>query len=216
MVKIAAASFAMGEGGDTVTIDKDYWLDRAEVTVDQYRACVRAKTCARASATVGLDAGEASTWDSKCNESRAALDHPMNCVTAAQAEAYCGWKGARLPTEAEWELAARGTRARKYVWGAGAPDCSMACFDRNERCRDSAHGIFSCAGKQFGDDRTDDLVYDLAANVSEWTSTGGDERVVRGGNFFDGGETLRATHRRTVAAASSHPTIGFRCAVSVE
>ena len=190
--------------------------NRAEVTVEGYRACVRAKKCTRADITIGLDPGEAATWNSKCNESRGALDHPMNCVTAAQAEAYCAWKSARLPTEAEWELAARGTRGRKYVWGGGDPNCSMACFDRNERCLDGAHGIVSCPVKDFADDRTDDLVYDLAANVSEWTSTGGDDRVVRGGNFFDGAEAVKATYRRTFSAASSHPTIGFRCAASVE
>ena len=148
--------------------------------------------------------------------SRSALDHPMNCVTATQAEAYCAWKSARLPTEVEWELAARGTRGRKYVWGGGDPNCGMACFDRNERCLDGSRGIVSCAVKQFADDRTDDLVYDLAANVSEWTSTGGDDRVVRGGNFFDAADTLKATYRRTVAAPSSHPTIGFRCAADLE
>jgi serine/threonine-protein kinase len=216
MMKIHAATFGMGPEDKQVTIDKDFWLDRAEVTVEGYRACVRAKKCTRADITIGLDPGEAATWNSKCNESRGALDHPMNCVTAAQAEAYCAWKSARLPTEAEWELAARGTRGRKYVWGGGDPNCSMACFDRNERCLDGAHGIVSCPVKDFADDRTDDLVYDLAANVSEWTSTGGDDRVVRGGNFFDGAEAVKATYRRTFSAVSSHPTIGFRCAASVE
>ncbi len=216
MVKIHAATFGMGEDDKQVTIEKDFWLDRAEVTVEGYRACVRAKKCTRAEITTGLPPDEASTWNSKCNESRGALDHPMNCVTATQAEAYCAWKSARLPTEVEWELAARGTRGRKYVWGGGDPNCGMACFDRNERCLDGSRGIVSCAVKQFADDRTDDLVYDLAANVSEWTSTGGDDRVVRGGNFFDAADTLKATYRRTVAAPSSHPTIGFRCAADLE
>ncbi|HTJ84370.1 MAG TPA: SUMF1/EgtB/PvdO family nonheme iron enzyme, partial [Polyangiaceae bacterium] len=216
MVKIHAATFAMGEDGTSTTVDKDFWLDRHEVTVEDYRACIRAKKCTRAELAIGLDPSEAGTWNPKCNEARGALDNPMNCVTAAQAEAYCAWKSARLPTEPEWELAARGGRDRKYVWGGGDPNCSMACFDRNEHCHDASHPIVSCSVKEFSDDRTDDLVYDLAANVSEWTSTGGDERVVRGGNFFDGAETLKATYRRTFAATSSHPTIGFRCAASVE
>jgi len=216
MVKIHAATFAMGDDATETTVDKDFWLDRTEVTVEKYRACVRARKCSRAEITAGLDPSDAGIWNSKCNETRGALDNPMNCVTATQAEAFCTWKNARLPTDAEWELAARGERGRKYVWGGGDPNCSMACFGRNEQCPDAGHAVISCAVQQFSDDRTDDLVYDLAGNVAEWTSSGGDDRVVRGGDFYTNADGLRGTSRRTFAASASHPRIGFRCAANVE
>lgn len=216
MVLIRAATFPMGEDGAATTIEKDFYLETREVTVDQYQDCIRARRCSPADKTVGLDASEVGTWDPKCNQARDERTHPVNCVTAAQAEAYCQWRGRRLPTDVEWELAARGTRGRNYVWGGGDPNCALACYDRNERCLDSGKGIVTCQCGQFPEDQTDDHVYDLAGNVAEWTSVGGDDRVVRGGSFFDGPESLRTTYKREFNAAWSHPTIGFRCALAAD
>jgi eukaryotic-like serine/threonine-protein kinase len=227
MVKIRAASFAMGTAGVDTRITRDFWLDRQEVTVARYRACVNAGRCTAAEkASNPDDADYAEVWGSRCNAKRGADDHPQNCVTAAQAEAYCAFVGARLPSEAEWELAARGANGRRYAWGGGAPACDVACFDRNVGCREPGVEVQSCSAGSYAQDRTEELVYDLAGNVSEWTADGFGEpsggadpkrspagaRVVRGASFFDGETALVATHRFSVAAEAALVTVGFRCA----
>jgi eukaryotic-like serine/threonine-protein kinase len=227
MVKIRAASFAMGTGSVDTRITRDFWLDRQEVTVARYRACVNAGRCTPAEKPTNPDEPDyAEVWGSRCNAKRGADEHPQNCVTAAQAEAYCAFVGARLPSEAEWELAARGSNGRRYAWGGGAPACDVACFDRNVGCREPGVEVQSCAAGSYAQDRTEELVYDLAGNVSEWTADGfGDisggadpkrphsgARVVRGASFFDGEAALSATHRFSVAAGAALVTVGFRCA----
>ncbi len=227
MVKIRAAAFAMGTGSVDTRISRDFWLDRQEVTVARYRACVNAGRCTPAEKASNPDDPDyAEVWQSRCNARRGADDHPQNCVTAAQAEAYCAFVGARLPSEAEWELAARGANGRRHAWGGGAPACDVACFDRNVGCRQPGVEVESCVSGSYAQDRTEELVYDLAGNVSEWTAdgygelTGGTDpkrapssaRVVRGASFFDGEAALLATHRFSIPAEASLVTVGFRCA----
>jgi serine/threonine-protein kinase len=226
MVRIRGASFALGSDGLSTRLTRDYWIDRYEVTVARYRACVHAGKCTPASeARHPEDSAYGDVWGTRCNAKRQADDHPQNCVTAAQAETYCAFKGGRLPTEAEWELAARGPHGRRYAWGGGAPACDVACYDRNVGCREAGVEVSSCPAGAFAQDRTEELVYDLAGNVAEWTAdgygdlTGGDDpkrtpgstRAVRGGSFFDGDAALLATHRTSLPADAALVTVGFRC-----
>jgi serine/threonine-protein kinase len=158
----------------------------------------------------------AETWTRRCNAPRGAGDHPINCVDFPGAEAYCRWLGKRLPTEAEWELAARGRDARAYPWGADAPACGRACFDKNGACRDPDASVATCAAGMYPADRTPEGIYDLGGNVAEWTSdAAGDRslRVVRGGSFIDADDALRATTRAVVPASLAHVAVGFRCAL---
>jgi serine/threonine-protein kinase len=158
----------------------------------------------------------AETWTRRCNAPRGAGDHPINCVDYAGAEAYCRWVGKRLPTEAEWELAARGPEGRPHPWGSDAPTCGRACIDRNGACRDPDVSVATCAAGAHPADRTPEGIFDLGGNVAEWTAdAAGDRalRVVRGASFIDGEEALRATTRAPVPAALAHVGIGFRCAL---
>ena len=98
-------------------------MDLTEVTVAIYDACVRAGSCTRAG---GPD------LDPFCNEGKPErANHPINCVDWNQAMTYCNYIGARLPTEPEWEYAARGSDGRKYPWGNTPPNAHLlnACGD---------------------------------------------------------------------------------------
>jgi formylglycine-generating enzyme required for sulfatase activity len=151
--------------------------------------------------------------------------HPVNEVTWNGARQYCAWRGARLPTEAEWEAAARGREGRVYPWGNAPPDAERAVFGR--RSNDTEAVGRRPAGA------TPEGVHDLAGNVAEWTSTlyrpypyraddgredpdATGERVTRGGDhvFDSAPEKLRGAFRAgfSRAPAVGHRHIGFRCA----
>lgn len=141
MKPVIGGSFAMGSNDKSfplwqpahkVTLDT-FCLDVHEVTVSSYRTCVEGGKCKPADAKPSFPKSEGTSEDehAKVLEATAELcnvpgsgrdDHPVNCVDWARADAYCRAQGFRLPTEAEWELAARGTDGRKFPWGDDAGD----------------------------------------------------------------------------------------------
>lgn len=208
MVWVPPGSFVMGERGASaaryVTLG-GFWIDRTEVTAAAYRRCVNAGSCPEASDPFGL---------------LRAPDAPAVNVTHAMAAAYCAWRGGRLPTEAEWEYAARGAEGRTYPWGERAPDCSLA---RALGCGASPIqvGRLPAGASPFG-------ALDMAGNVAEWTAdrwealapgsfrdpttaAGGHERVVRGGAFDEPASALRASARMRRDEREARYDLGFRC-----
>ena len=235
MVRIKAATFSMGEKGIDTTITKDFFLDKYEVSVRAYKECFVARKCPQADTVLDATAADpdkfSQEWSARCNARGGnSSDAPMNCVDAIAAQKYCEWKGKRLPTEAEWELAARGTEGRKYSWGANEPECAQACFDKNGQCLDAGNAVRTCLVGKHSDDKTPDSIFDLAGDVSEWTSDGfgdlkggkdprgpaGGERVVRGGSFLSTVDQITATTRRSVSPKVANVEIGFRCAADVK
>ncbi len=188
-------------------------IDRTEVTTGAYRECIAAGSCTPAG------------HDPYCNAARAKSDdQPINCVDWDQARTYCAWRGMRLPTEAEWEYAARGTDGRTYPWGNSRPS-SQLCWDgpgsdlgRGRRRGTCAVGTHPAGRSAFG-------VEDMAGNVWEWTADAyspaydqppTDLRVVRGGTWFGYDRSdVRASLRFRVFSTTSDYGIGFRCVRSM-
>lgn len=152
-------------------------------------------------------------------------EHPVSESTWQGAVAFCAWRGARLPSEAEWEAAARGTAGRTYPWGEAPPTADRAVFGRGRGETDPVGSHPRGA--------TPEGVFDLAGNVAEWTSSlfrpypydaddgredpdARGERVTRGGDHvFDvAPEQLKATFRDGYSRnpLRGHRHIGFRCA----
>jgi formylglycine-generating enzyme required for sulfatase activity len=152
-------------------------------------------------------------------------NHPVTEVTWAGALAYCRWRGARLPSEVEWEAAARGVEGRTFPWGEAMPTTELAVIDR------PSGDILPVGSAPRG--ATPEGLLDMAGSLLEWTSTldrpypyraddGREdltlpgERIVRGGNYvFDDTPERLTTWNRTVSwrnPATGHRQIGFRCA----
>lgn len=218
MVYVPAGEFWM----DSTDADKVYlaafWIDRTEVTNSQYRRCVEApeKECAPPSQT-GSHTRPSYYDDSDFD------DYPVIYTSWHQANAYCRWAGKRLPTEAEWEKAARGTDGRIYPWGDDDDaECNRANHD-NCVGDTTAVGSYPAGQSLYG-------ALDLAGNVWEWTNSlykpypykGEDgredpsapgERVVRGGSWGHKLADARVTYRWKEEAYSNWETQGFRCAL---
>ena len=246
MVNVPAGSFVMGcprLAAATCRIDESpahrvtlsaYAIDVFEVTVGEYQACIHAGACSYRQHGVG-ELPDPSFDICREQFHSGAWRHPVVCVSAYQAADYCHWQHKRLPTEAEWERAARGDDARLHPWGDTSPTPDLACIDPLGPCDVGQHPR---GASPFG-------IQDMAGNAAEWVSdfyhpkyysmsptqapTGfrdllpvelqicQDARctVARGGSWRDGADALRSTARAT-GAATGDPwwsrTVGFRCA----
>jgi len=236
MVEIPGGSYTLGEPGgiygDTGSIVRvsTFLLDATEVTVSAYAACVRAGRCAPAATTVqmeGLPAAEAARWSAACNGDRPdRAEHPVNCVDWSQAQAYCAFAGKRLPSEAEWEWAARGGGAGiAYPWGNDPPGDRVCWGGPGNETAGPRSGTCPVATHPRG--ATPSGVQDLAGNVWEWTSSedvvaadsrgrgGTPVKIARGGGWSSTTPAqltaaIRAKDLPTMRAAD----LGFRCARS--
>ncbi len=205
----------------TVTLDA-FWMDTAEVTVLGYGTCVAAGACTTPHSDGGV---------SVCNwEAAGAGNDPITCVDWNQAASYCAWAGKRLPTEAEWEKAARGTDARTYPWGEATPTCAYAVFDVNGASDGCGTGSTWPVGAKPAGDSPYGL-HDMAGNAEEWVAdwysatyysvsppanptgpSSGSDKVLRGGNWYLDAAYLDTTYRYHLAPSSWLPSTGFRCA----
>lgn len=236
---VEAGSFMMGDddGGASekpahrVTLTKAFLIDTTEVTVDAYRKCVEARKCSAPSVhSSSVSAEEVAKFASMCNWQHPERgSHPVNCVDRDQGADYCEFVGKRLPTEAEWEYAARGSDGRKYPWGNGKPGCDRTVVSGCKRAPAGKAGTEPVGSYPAG--RAASGALDMGGNVWEWVADGYDPNayrsgqssdpmsapqgplgVLRGGSWDFAPDRTAATRRLKFQANSGHVSTGFRCA----
>jgi formylglycine-generating enzyme required for sulfatase activity len=218
MIAIPAGEFTMGlDSGDddekpahTVFVDA-FEIDRFEVTNEQFQAFVEQTGYA----TDAEKAGEGMTWRTFAQDKP---QHPVVVVSWNDAVAFCEWSGKRLPTEAEWEKAARGTEGFIYPWG-NEWALGLANTEEAGHRGTTIVGSFPSGASPYG-------VMDMAGNVSEWTSDwyeaypgssfqssyfGQQFRVIRGGGWFSDEHLVRTTERSCSCESLHNDDVGFRC-----
>jgi serine/threonine-protein kinase len=225
LVYVPAGEFVMGSdrgASDEKPVHSVYldafWIDRTEVTNAMYDKC--------------LKAGQCNPHDSNHSNTRNPYygnliydDYPVIFVTWEDASAYCAWAGRRLPTEAEWEKAARGTDGREYPWGNDTPNKILLNY--NAEVGDTSKvGSYPNAASPYG-------ALDLAGNAWEWVQDwysetyyassatsnplgpdSGQYRVQRGGSWVIDEHYIRAAARYWAVPLSAYIYVGFRCARS--
>ena len=214
---------------------KSFWIYQTEVTNAMYAACVDAGGCNLPKRTNSL------THDQYYGNPQFD-DYPVIQVQWYQARNYCEWAGGRLPTEAEWEKAARGAEdARLFPWGDTPPTSDQANFcDRN--CSNTAEsdpsvndgyadtapvGSYPAGASPYG-------ALDMSGNVWEWIADwhlveyygrspyenplgppGGDRKGMRGGSWFNGPDGVRVVARASRKPNDHFDSVGFRCVIDV-
>jgi formylglycine-generating enzyme required for sulfatase activity len=200
--------------GDLRYVDA-YYIDRTEVTVAAYAKCVHAGRCSEPETRVRCTWGETGKQE-----------HPITCVTWAQSSSYCAWAGKRLPTEWEWEKAARGSAdGRKYPWGNRGYDSMRRLANIADReAKKEWNWSWVVASYDDGFSATAPVgsypegmspagALDMMGNVSEWTSTPRDgSRVLRGGSWGSLPHSARVSERTWTDPTDGLESYGFRCA----
>lgn len=194
-----------------------YWIDRTEVTNAMYARCVQARNCRPPDSTRSFT--RAGYFDDP-----AYADYPVIFVSWQAARQYCQWAGRRLPSEAQWEKAARGVDARLHPWGNEPPDASRGSAG-NELGDTAAVGSYPAGASAYG-------VLDTAGNVWEWVADlygsdyyknsprrnpqgpdWGNSRLVRGGSWSVTQRTTTTAERAGYGYRATEDRIGIRCAL---
>lgn len=225
LVYVPAGEFTMGSDDGNANEKPErriyldaYWIDQTEVTNAMYAKCVEANQC-------NLPSKKRSQTRLSYFDTPEFSDYPIIYVTWDDAFAYCSWVGRTLPTEAQWEKAARGEDGRTYPWGEVSPRDTLANYD-NHFGDTTRVGTFPDGASQYG-------VYDMAGNVWEWVNdwydgsyyqsspssnplgpSSGQYRVLRGSSWGYYEYGVRSVYRNWYVPWHSDELVGFRCALA--
>ncbi|GAB1472449.1 hypothetical protein MASR2M66_33270 [Chloroflexota bacterium] len=217
LVAVPGGEFIMGynfaDNPERKVTVGDFWIYSTEVTNTQYALCVQAGKCTPPDPENSSGYGDAQF-----------TNFPVTGVTHTQATDYCAFVKGRLPTEAEWEKAARGTEGNIFPWGDNAPACGLTNYA-------------NCKGKttlinDYPDGKSFYELWDMSGNVREWVADWyeplynvenpvadplgpalGEKRSVRGAGFADSANSTIAAHRFSLNPDENLPDLGFRCVV---
>lgn len=234
MIYVPAGEFTMGSNdGDpdekpvhTVYLDA-YWIDKYEVTNAAYKHCADAGVCSPPK-------GSSSSTRPAYYGNPEFDDYPVIYVDWFMADKYCSWRDARLPTEAEWEKAARGADGRTYPWGENI-DCSFANYWGKDNGNSACVGDTTKVGS-YESGKSPYGVYGMAGNVLEWVNdwydssyyysnsssvdplgpNSGTCRVLRGGSWVIHDSDVRSAVRYYYGPSYTYNLVGFRCARSAK
>lgn len=226
LVYVSAGNFTMGSnnaGSDeqpvhTVYLDA-FWIDKTDVTNKMYALCVSGGTCQPPRATK-------STTRSSYYGNSQYDDYPVIYVDWNMAGTYCTWAGRQLPTEAQWEKAARGTDGRTYPWGNDPPNNNLSnnhfnIGDTSEVGKypngASPYGALDMAGNvwQWVADWYDAHYYSSSPSSNPLGPTSGQYRVQRGGEWNSNDGSVRSAGRSWDHPSNAYDHIGFRCSLSI-
>jgi eukaryotic-like serine/threonine-protein kinase len=224
MVYVPAGDFNMGSSAGTADEQPEhsvyldaFWIDKTEVTNGMYSQCVQSGSC--------LKPYNQSNTHFNYYPDPTYANYPVIDLKWSSAEVYCAWAGRRLPVEAEWEKAARGTDGRTYPWGNTLPNSTLLNF--NTPAGDTLRvGSYPNGASPYG-------ALDMAGNVTEWVADWYDAgyygispqsnpagpaeglyKVLRGGSWHSDVYSVRSADRHYLAPDTRDIVVGFRCALT--
>lgn len=220
---VPAGEFAMGSDANSdeqpihsVTLDA-YWIDQTEVTNAMYIKCVKANEC-KPPRELSSNTREIYFYNPGFGI------YPVISVSWNDAVAYCSWIGRRLPTEAEWEKAARGTDGRIYPWGNDKPSANFINMDNSDTTEvgsypdgASFYGVLDMSGNvwEWVADWYDKAYYQTSPSSNPLGPESGELRVLRGGSWFNLDHDVSSSQRYMNGPRFNLSRIGFRCSQSV-
>ena len=196
----------------TVYLDS-FWIDKYEVSSGQYQKCVENEACTEPHISESYYESNNYYGDSRYD------DYPVVNVDWNQAKAFCEWAGGDLPTEAQWEKAARGEDGKIYPWGNHGPDHNYAKYDNDWRNTTVTVGSYEKGNSSYG-------AMDMAGNVAEWVNdwygsydandiinpkgnNNGDTKVRRGSRLYTIAWYMRSSYRRDSDPSYWYYDLGF-------
>ena len=219
-VYIPAGEFTMGSGAKSIEIEAHkvyldaYWIDQTDVTNAMYAICVSSGTCTHPA-----------RYDTYFDNPKYA-DYPVVYVTWYAAQTFCAWEGGTLPSEAQWEKAARGWDGRPYPWGTSAPDITLLNYNGDHGDIVSAYdylialspyGLVQMSGnvRQWMSDWYKRNYYSISPHKDPQGPDTGRYKSLRGGAFDDDFQEVETTYRAYHDPTSAGQDRGFRCAFDV-